>query len=219
MKQVILSLVLTTLLSAGFFAQNSVEKADVNIRALVLQQIENAQKNMQNSAKNEDSEKEEAALQTERPVPGIVAPQNTNDVNDEELAAIATFLENTKKNIWTKLTKLPPFKRRLLPYFLLIELFLLGTILATYLISRRSVKTKKSVKTYNLKETVRKMREEKLGSKANPEISKLRSELSNANDIRINDGGEVIRFAKRRGISKGEVLLALKVKILSSKHG
>ncbi len=216
MKRVILFLVFATLMSQGVGAQNSDKNADVDIRALVSAQIAEAQKKMQNSPENAENGTNFAKENLPE-----VAPRNAETVTNEPAtddikAEIATFVENTKKNIWTKLTKLPPFKRRLLPYFIMIELFLIGTILAVWLTSRRSRTNKKRI--YNLKETVRKMREERLGTISNPEISELRSGLT-AEAIRIDDGGrELVRFAKKRGISKGELLLALKVKTLANKH-
>jgi hypothetical protein len=217
MKRVILSLVLTALLSAGFNAQTAADAKDVDIRALVLKQMENAQKNLQNKEEfksvNKENGKEVILQKNKEKISNDNLPSN-----DAELEQIAAFLENTKTNIWTKLTNLPPFKRQLLPYFLLIEAVLLGTILVVYLVSRRSSfkRTEQNVK--NLKEAVRKMREERLGSKFNPEVSKLRSSLM-MNAIRIDDGGrEITCFAKKQGIAKGEVFLAMKVRILSNMH-
>ncbi len=218
MKRVILFLVFATLLSQGVRAQNSAHDAEIDIRAILSEQIENARKKAaKNRQKEVFSEKKnvnekQALVSTDE----IVAEAKSDE--KDELAEIAAFIENTKKNIWTKLTKLPPFKRKLLPYFLIIELFLIGTILAVLFLSRRK-NTSKGTRSYNLKETVKKMREEKLlNTNSNSEISKLRNALT-AKSIRLDDGGrELVSFAKKSGISKGELLLAMKVKMLSVRH-
>ncbi len=215
MKRVILFLVFATLLSPGAFAQDSTRAEKVDIRALVQKQIENARKNTSKTPEKADFSEETVP----QPQKEKISEKDENiqiaESSDEELAEIALFLENTKKNIWTKLTKLSPFKRRLLPYFIALELFLIGIILAVWFTSRR---TSANGRKNNLRETVKKMREEKLIARTNSEISKLRSGLM-ANAIRVDDGGkELVRFAKKTGISKGEILLAMKVRILSNMH-
>ena len=219
MKRVILLLVLAALSLAEINAQDSVKTEKVDIRALVQKQIEEARKNFaKNSEKTTFQEpqntREEKSVQKSEPEKPELTPEQ-----EEELAEIVAFLQKTKKNIWTKLTRLSPFKRKLLPYFVALELVLIGTILAVWYMSRRSGSENGKKKKYNLREVVSKMRSEKLIVNTNSESSKLRGDLLTA-PIRVDDGGrQITEFAKKRGIAKGEIFLALKVRMLASKKG
>ena len=106
-------------------------------------------------------------------------------------------------------------KRELFPIFLLIEVLLIGTILAIWIKSRRIPNGKNDVE---LKEVVRKMRTERIGSKTDPEFSALRATLSSLN-INITDGGKSItNFARKKKIAKGELHLAIKLRMLANKY-
>jgi len=221
MKRVILLLVFATLLSSGIKASESVDTVKVDVRALLEKQIAEAREKMKNYSVNEEkpqvSVHKEESLQ-KNSESAMLKTASKDDEKEAELTAIANFLENTKKNIWTKLTKLPPFKRNLLPYFLMIEGVLLGTILAIWIMSRKFKSSNKKRKVAGLKTNIKKMREEKLIIEPDVKVSKIRKGL-NAIALRIDDGGrEIIKFAKEKGISKGEILLALKVKGLSRKY-
>jgi len=215
MKRVILFLVFATLLSNGIKAQDSAKAEQIDIRALVAKQISDAQKNMRNLQENDGKRRtKEAASEIPNAVQ-VNEEKSSGTLDGKIIGEIIAFFEKTKNNIWTKLTNLSSSKRKMLPYFLSVEVTLLGIILAVFYLSRKSGSSKK---IKNLKDAVRKMREEKLGSFANPEKSKLRSGLTVA-PIRIDDGGrEIVKFAKKSGISKGEVILAVKVRRLASMH-
>ncbi len=220
MKRVILLLVLAALSLTEINAQESAKSAEVDIRALVQKQIEEARKNLAKNGKKTTFQEVQIAQETRTAQkPDAEKPQLTQK-QEEELAEIVAFLQKTKKNIWTKLTRLSPFKRKLLPYFLALELVLIGIILAVWYMRRNSGSANGNKKKYNLREVVSKMRSEKLiVNTTNSESSKLRGDLLTA-PIRIDDGGrQITELAKKRGIAKGEIFLALKVRMLASKKG
>ena len=219
MKRVILLLVLAAFSLAEINAQDSVKTEKVDIRALVQKQIEEARKNFAKNSEKPTFQEPQIAQKARTAQKSDAKKPQLTQKQEEELAEIVAFLQKTKKNIWTKLTRLSPFKRKLLPYFVALELVLIGTILAVWYMSRRSGSENGNKKKYNLREVVSKMRSEKLIVNTNSESSKLRGDLLTA-PIRVDDGGrQITEFAKKRGIAKGEIFLALKVRMLASKKG
>ncbi len=121
----------------------------------------------------------------------------------------------TKESNWLNLSNFSFGKKQLFPFFLLIEVLLFGTILALFFKSKRTGNGKSEVE---LKEVVQKMRMERIGSIANPEISQLRTTLSKQN-FNISDGGKSItKFARKNNIAKGELQLAMKLRILANMY-
>ncbi len=111
------------------------------------------------------------------------------------------------------LTKEENGSREFLKSFLLfIELSLL--VLLGYIVKKRYDKISK-LKVIELKRNVKNLREERIGSFANRELSLLRMKL-NKTKINLNDGSsEITRKAKSLAISKGEIHLAAKIRMMS----
>lgn len=82
-------------------------------------------------------------------------------------------------------------------------------------IKRKKINNKHAVKY--LKLNIAKLRKERIGTRFNNDLTKLRSKLA-AQPIRVNDHGRDITYkAKKYSISKGEVHLAAKLKMLAEK--
>ncbi|HPN37635.1 MAG TPA: hypothetical protein PL041_04475 [Melioribacteraceae bacterium] len=96
--------------------------------------------------------------------------------------------------------------------FIVIEVFLVSAILVFYL-KRRN--TKKKVEIKKLKFNISKLREEKIVCGLTNDLTNVRRKLLTI-PINYNDGGkDVIIKARQYEISKGEVYLAAKLKLLS----
>lgn len=93
-----------------------------------------------------------------------------------------------------------------------VELLLILVILTVWY---KKVQYRKKYAVKTLKINISKLREEKIVYKANTELSMVRKNLV-AQPIRYDDNGrDIIRKAREYSISKGEVYLAAKLKILA----
>lgn len=98
--------------------------------------------------------------------------------------------------------------------FFFIEIGLAASLVLLW-IKRKEMNNKYAVKF--LKLNVAKLRKEKIGTKFNADLTKLRTQLS-AQTFNVNDHGRDITYkAKKYSISKGEVHLAAKLKMLAEK--
>lgn len=98
--------------------------------------------------------------------------------------------------------------------FFLVELVLAASLIFLW-IKRKEINNKYAVKY--LKLNIAKLRSERIGTKFNNDLTKLRTTLV-GQTINVNDPGRDITYkAKKYSISKGEVHLAAKLKILAEK--
>jgi hypothetical protein len=98
--------------------------------------------------------------------------------------------------------------------FFLIEIVLAASLIFLW-IKRKEINNKYAVKY--LKLNIAKLRKEKIGTKINDDLSRLRTTLI-AQPINVNDHGRDITYkAKKYSISKGEVHLAAKLKMLAER--
>jgi len=170
---------------------NNGEKINFDIHSIVKSQIKEAESKLKKQ-KNESTQ--------------IISNEITTQKSSQKIP---------NESSWLNLSNFSFGKRELFPIFLLIEVLLIGTILATWFKSRRIPNGKNDVE---LKEVVRKMRTERIGSKTDPEFSSLRATLSNLN-INITDGGKAItNFARKKKIAKGELHLAIKLRMLANMY-
>ncbi len=191
-------LLILFLMSFGFsvnYAQDAEiteGKITTDVHTILNKQIEEAQQKLNNQNLN-------SIIQT-------VSKGNTSLKSSEKIP---------KESNWLNLSNFSFEKKQLFPFFLLIEVLLIGTILAIWLKSKRFPNGKSEVE---LKEVVRKMRMERIGSKIDPEISEIRTSLTKQN-FSLNDGGKSItKFARKKNIAKGELQLAMKLRILASMY-
>jgi len=98
--------------------------------------------------------------------------------------------------------------------FFVIEIGLAASLILLWM-KRKEINNKYAVKY--LKLNVAKIRKEKIGTKINDDLSRLRTTLI-AQPINVNDHGRDITYkAKKYSISKGEVHLAAKLKMLAER--
>ncbi len=195
MKKIFILLVIVTIgfnvSNAQSTGNNNEEKINFDIHTIVKNQIEEAKVKLQNQ-KNKSTQ--------------IVSNEITSQQSSEKIP---------NESSWLNLSNFSSGKKELFPIFLLIEVLLIGTILALWFKSRRNPNGKNDVE---LKEVVRKMRTEKIGSKTDPEFSALRATLSSLN-INISDGGKAItNYARKKRIAKGELHLAIKLRMLANMY-
>jgi hypothetical protein len=123
-------------------------------------------------------------------------------VDDQVNGKAASVLTEEKKEV----------KDSLKSVFLFVELSLL--VLLGYTVKKRYDKINK-LKVIELKRNVKDLREEKIGSFANKELSLLRMKLNNTK-INVKDSSrEITQKAKSLAISKGEIHLAAKIKMMT----
>lgn len=159
----------------------------VDIRSMLDQQI-NEIRQRENQTQNNTVEKVKANES------GIVDNQVVNE-------AAATMVSEESE-----------MKKLLKPLLLFVELSLL--VLLGYTIKKRYDKINK-LKVIELKRNVKDLREERIGSFNNKELSLLRMKLNNTK-INLKDSGrEITEKAKSMAISKGEIHLAAKIKMMS----
>ncbi len=167
-------------------------KINTDIHTILSRQIAEARQKLNNQTLNSTTQ--------------TISEGNTSVKHSEKIP---------KESSWLNLSNFSFGKKQLFPFFLLIEVLLIGTILAIWIKSRRLPNGNNEVE---LKEVVRKMRMEKIGSKFDPEISELRSSLTEQN-FTVTDGGKSItKFARKKKIAKGELQLAMKLRILASMY-
>jgi competence protein ComGC len=171
--------------------KNNEEKINFDIHSIVKSQIKEAELKLKNQ-KNKSTQ--------------IISNEITTQKSSQKIP---------NESSWLNLSNFSFGKGELFPIFLLIEVLLIGTILAIWFKSRRIPNGKNDVE---LKEVVRKMRTERIGSKTDPEFSALRATLSSLN-INISDGGKSItNFARKKKIAKGELHLAIKLRMLANMY-
>lgn len=99
--------------------------------------------------------------------------------------------------------------------FVIVEILMLSGLI--FLWSTRAKRNKKR-KIAVLKNNIKKLREERIGSLEENGLSMLRGGLR-YDPIKINDSGKDITFrARKNNIGKGEVHLAAKIKLLTGEY-
>lgn len=97
--------------------------------------------------------------------------------------------------------------------FVGIEILLLSVLFILWFVRNKS---KKMQQISILKNNIKNLREERIGSRNEQSLSNLRLKLA-LSPIKIDDHGkDITARAKKYNISKGEIHLAAKIKILSS---
>jgi hypothetical protein len=165
----------------------NVNTESVNIRGMLDKQINEIRKR-EKTLKNNSAEKINVA--------------ESGIVDDQVNGKAASVLTEEKKEV----------KDFLKSVFLFVELSLL--VLLGYTVKKRYDKINK-LKVIELKRNVKDLREEKIGSFANKELSLLRMKLNNTK-INVKDSSrEITQKAKSLAISKGEIHLAAKIKMMT----
>ncbi len=165
----------------------AVNTDSINIRGMLVKQI------------NEIREKENVANSE---TPAKVEVTEAKVINEKNAVKISTVLTKEESEL----------KGLLKSFLLFVELSLL--VLLGYFVKKRYDKINK-LKVIELKRNVKDLREEKIGSYSNTELSVLRMKL-NSTKINLKDSGrEITQQAKRLAISKGEVHLAAKIKMMT----
>ncbi len=141
---------------------------------------------------------------------------NVRDILAKEIEAIKTKQLEEDKKLQTLVVTQEAEQDSglsLLEYsFILIEAVLVITI-GVFWLKRKS--SKKKVELKKLKFNISKLREEKIICSLTNDLTSVRRQLQTI-PINYNDGGkDVIRKARQYEISKGEVFLAAKIKLLS----
>lgn len=142
---------------------------------------------------------------------------NIRSLLDTEIAAIkAKQAEEDRKNqtyVVSSTQVTTESEPNLIAYaFWSVELLLIVVILTVWY---KKVQYRKKYAVKTLKINISKLREEKIIYKANTELSMVRKSLVSL-PIRYDDNGrDIVRKAKEYSISKGEVYLAAKLKILA----
>jgi hypothetical protein len=139
--------------------------------------------------RSRENQKQEVAVETKQQA--AIVSLNTVDAND-------TVKEFLSKDVAARI-------------FIVIEILMIAGLV--YLWGTKNSKNKKR-KIAILKENIRKLREERIGSLQSKSLSMLRGKLR-YDPIKINDNGKDITFrARKNNIGKGEVHLAAKIKLL-----
>lgn len=99
--------------------------------------------------------------------------------------------------------------------FIVVEVLMLTGL---FLIWSRKMKKNKKRRTAILKSNIKKLREERIGSFEVKKLSLIRNRLC-FEPIKINDNGRDITYrARKNNISKGEVHLAARIKLLAGEY-
>ncbi|MGD8777629.1 MAG: hypothetical protein PVH88_01560 [Ignavibacteria bacterium] len=177
----------SVLSNTGESGFENVNTESVNIRGMLDKQINEIRKR-EKTLKNNSAEKINVA--------------ESGIVDDQVNGKAASVLTEEKKEV----------KDSLKSVFLFVELSLL--VLLGYTVKKRYDKINK-LKVIELKRNVKDLREEKIGSFANKELSLLRMKLNNTK-INVKDSSrEITQKAKSLAISKGEIHLAAKIKMMT----
>ena len=99
--------------------------------------------------------------------------------------------------------------------FVIIEVIMFAGLVLMWL---RKTRNNKKRQISILKNNIKSLREEKIGSRHETNLSKLRRSLR-FETIKINDNGkDITSRARQNQISKGEVHLAAKIKLLAGEY-
>ncbi|MFH1194305.1 MAG: hypothetical protein V1720_01255 [bacterium] len=148
-----------------------------------------------------------------------------NEIREKEKAPAAPVKSNVKPVVQRKI-ETPKMnkaemnselfsKSEILKAFILLEAALLASL---FIMWRRKNKSSDSQFNLKLKKNIRLLREERLATIDDSRLSKIRTRL-NAQPIKVDDlGREIITKARKYSISKGEVHLAAKLKMLANSN-
>ena len=177
-----------------------IDSASVDIRAILEKQIADI-RNKQASAISVDTvkeTKEEAKID-------FIAVEKTQK---------AEMIASGNLGLVEKTEELLP-KSSAVKLFVIIEVIMFAGLVFMWLNKTTKNKTRENA---ILKNNIKSLREEKIGSRDEFSLSKLRSNLR-FDPIKINDNGKDITFrARKNQISKGEVHLAAKIKLLAGEY-
>lgn len=104
-------------------------------------------------------------------------------------------------------------KNSFIKFFVLIEATFIASLVVIY--RRRRLKAS-SLTEKMLKQNIKNIRDEKIGSKFDKELTKKRKELKKLQANEEAKPAQITQLAKKLSVSKGEVHLALKLGLLSN---
>lgn len=166
------------------------------------------------SGQSADSSAVDIRAILEKQIAGIKSKENeiakTEILNKKQQAGIVPVNDKSADSFEEYLTKDNAVK-----LFVVIEIIMiLGLI---YLWSTKSQREKRR-KIAILKNNIKQLREERIGSFQSKSLSMLRGKLR-FDPIKINDKGKDITYrARKNKIGKGEIHLAAKIKLLSGEY-
>lgn len=205
MKNTFLTLfVFAMIISANVYGQDT-DSASVDIRAILEKQIAEI-RSRQELQTAEDNLKSETI--TNKETGSKIADAKIGKKQKAEIIPA----ENLK--VVEKTNELIP-KSSAVKLFVMVEAIMLAVLFLLWY-SKNSKNRKRQIAI--LKNNIKSLREEKIGSRHETNLSKLRSSLR-FQTIKINDNGKDITYrARKNQISKGEIHLAAKIKLMAGDY-
>lgn len=192
------------IISANVYGQET-DTASVDIRAILEKQIAEIRSRQELQAVENNTNSEAVSNKETK---SKIAPAKIEKNQKAEIIPA----ENLKvvKNVDELIPKSSAVK-----LFVIVEVIMLAVLfLLWYSKNNRNRKRQIAI----LKNNIKSLREEKIGSRHETNLSKLRSSLR-FQTIKINDNGKDITYrARKNQISKGEIHLAAKIKLLAGDY-
>lgn len=195
---------LTFFVFAAFICINvygqETDSASVDIRAILGKQIADIRSKQEAEAAADTVKETKEEVKTD--IIAVEKTQKAEMVSAENLDAAVKTVEFLPQESAVKL-------------FVIIEVIMFTGLVLMWL--RKTRKNKKRQISI-LKNNIKSLREEKIGSRHETNLSKLRNSLR-FETIKINDNGkDITSRARKNQISKGEVHLAAKIKLLAGEY-
>lgn len=191
--------VFTALICANVYGQETGSEA-VDIRAILEKQIADIRSRQEAGAAADTLKETKEEVKTD--IAAVEKTQKAEMIPVENLEVIEKTNEFLPKGSAVKL-------------FVIIEVIMFAGLVLMWL---RKTRTNKKRQITILKNNIKSLREEKIGSRHETNLTKLRRSLR-FETIKINDNGkDITSRARQNQISKGEVHLAAKIKLLAGEY-